>query len=83
MKNENSSKIVLSCSESSGDESEKAMPKIDREELRKYIQNSDEEDESAQKNSPKKSKRFVKKRKTSSINIDYQDKPSETIKKTK
>ena len=83
MKKEKSSKIVFSCSESSGDESEKAMPKIDREELRKYLQNSDEEDESAQKNSPKRSKKFVKKKKTSSINIAYQDKPSETIKKTK
>ena len=83
MKKEKSSIIVLSCSEPSGDESEKAMPKIDREELRKYLQNSDEEDESAQKTSPKKSKKFVKKRKTSSINIDYQDKATETIKKTK
>ena len=83
MKKEKSSIIVLSSPESSGDESEKAMPKIDKEELRKYLQNSDEEDESAQKTSTKKSKKIVKKRKTSSINIDYQDKPSETMKKTK
>ena len=80
MKKEKSSIIVLSCSESSGDESEKAKPKIDKEELRKYLQNSDEEDESPRKTSPKKSQKFVKKRKTS-VNIDYQDKPSETIKK--
>ena len=83
MKKQKSSIIVLSCSESSGDESVKAKPKIDKEELRKYLQNSDEEDESPQKTSPKKSKKLVKKRKNSSINIDYQDKPSETIKKPK
>ena len=80
MKKQKSSIIILSCSESSGDETEKAKPKIDREELRKYLQNSDEEDEFLQKTSPKN---FVKKRKTSSINIDYQNKPSETIKKPK
>ena len=83
MKKEKSSIIVLSCSESSGDESEKAMPKIDKEELRKYLQNSDEEDESVKKTSPKRSKKLVKKRKTSShANVD-QDKSSEEIKKTK
>ena len=54
MKKEKSSIIVLSCSESSGDESEKAMPKIDKEELRKYLQNIDEENESVKKPSPKK-----------------------------
>ena len=53
MKKEKSFIIVLSCSESSGDESEKAMPKIDREESRKYLQNSDEENESVKKTSPK------------------------------
>ena len=83
MKKEKSSIIVLSCSESSGDETEKAKQKIDKEELRNYIQNSDEEDDSVKKTSPKKTKRLVKKRKTSSINIDYLDKPSKTIKKTK
>ena len=68
---------------SSGDESEKAMPKIDKEELRKYLQNSDEESESVKKTSPKKSKKLVKKRKTSShTNVD-QDKSSEEIKKPK
>ena len=54
MKKEKSSIIVLSYSESSGDESEKAMPKIDKGELRTYLQNSDEDDESIKKTSPKK-----------------------------
>ena len=70
MKKQKSSIIVLSCSESSDDESEKAKPKIDKEELRKYLQNSDEEDESPQKTSPKKTKKLVKKRKTSHNNVD-------------
>ena len=83
MKKEKSSIIVLSCSESSGDESEKAMPKIDKEELRKYLQNSDEENESVKKTSPKKSKKFDKKRKSSSHNNVDQDKSSEEIKKSK
>ena len=83
MKKEKSSIIFLSCSESSGDESEKAKPKIDREELRKYIQNSDEENESVKKTSPKKSKKLVKKRKTSYGNSDYQDKQTKSIKKSK
>ena len=83
MKKEKSSIIVLSCSESSGDESEKEMPKIDKEELRKYLQNSDEENESFKKTSPKKPKKLVKKRKTSShTNVD-QVKTSEEIKKPK
>ena len=55
---------VLSCSESSGDETEKAMLKIDKEELRKYLQNSDyEEDKSIQKTSPKKTKNLSRKEK--------------------
>ena len=81
MKKEKSSIIVLICSESSGDESEKAMPKIDKEKLRKYLQNSDEENESVKKTSPKKSKKLVKKRKTSSSNSDDQDKPKKPIQK--
>ena len=81
MKKQKSSIIVLSCSESSGNESEKAMPKIDKEELRKYLQNSDEEDESPPKTSPKKSKKLVKKRKTSSSNTILQDKPTKPTKK--
>ena len=81
MKKQKSSIIVLSSPESSGDESEKARPKIDKEELRKYLQNSDEEDESAKKTSPKKSKKLVKKRKTSSHNNVDQDKPKKSIQK--
>ena len=81
MKKQKSSIIVLSCSESSGDESEKAKPKIDKEELRKYLQNSDEEDETLKKTSPKKSKKLVKKRKTSSGNSVDQDKPKKPIQK--
>ena len=83
MKKVKSPIIVLSCSESSDDESEKAMPKIDKEELRKYLQNSDEENESDKKTSSKKTKKLVKKRKTSSDNSDDQDRPSKTIKKRK
>ena len=81
MKKQKSSIIVLSCSESSDDETEKAKPKIDKEELRKYIQNSDEEDESVEKTSPPKSKKLVKKRKTSSHNNVDQDKPKKPIQK--
>ena len=62
MKKEKSSIIVLSCSESSGDESEKAKPKIDREELRKYLQNSDE-NESVKKRPPKSQKNLSRKEK--------------------
>ena len=81
MKKQKSSIIVLSCSESSDEETEKAKPKIDKEELRKYLQNSDEEDESPPKTSPKKSKKLVKKRKTSShANVD-QDKQIKPIQK--
>ena len=63
MKKRNSSIIVLSFSESSGAESEKAKPKIDKEELRKYLQNSDEEDESDKETSPKKTKKSSRKEK--------------------
>ena len=81
MKKQKSSIIVLSCSESSDDETEKAKHKIDKEELRKYLQNSDEEDESHQKTSPKKSKELLHKRKTSSSNTTLQDKPKKLIQK--
>ena len=74
VENKNSFIRVLSCSESSGDESEKAKPKIDKEELRKYLQNSDEEDSSPPKTSPKKSKNLVKNRKTSYNNTNLHDK---------
>ena len=78
MKKQKSSIIVLSCSESSDDE--KAMPKIDKEELRKYFQNSDE-DESPQKTSSQKSKKLLHKRKISSSNNNLQDKQIKPIQK--
>ena len=81
MKKQKFSIIVLSCSESSDDETEKAIPKIDKEELRKYLKNSDEEDESPPKTSPKKTKKLVKKRKTSSHVNENQDKPNKSIQK--
>ena len=80
MKKQKSSIIVHSCSESSDDETEKPMPKIDKEELRKYLQNSDE-DESPQKTSSQKSKKLLHKRKTSSSNNNLQDKPNKSIQK--
>ena len=80
MKKQKSSIIVHSCSESSDDETEKAMPKIDKEELRKYLQNSDE-DESPQKTSSPKSKKLFHKRKTSSSNTTLQDKAKKLIQK--
>ena len=43
MKKQKSSTIVLTEFSSSDDETEKAMPKIDKEELRKYLQDSDDE----------------------------------------
>ena len=43
MKKQKSSTIVLSEFSSSDDESEKATPKIDKEELRKYLKDSEEE----------------------------------------
>ena len=75
-----SSIIVLSCSESSSDESEKELPDENTEELKKYLQTSEE---STKKTPPKKSKKFVKKRKTSYDNSVDQDEPPKSIKKTK
>ena len=76
MKKEKSSTIVLPEFSSSDDESEKAMPKIDKEELRKYLQNSDEDESQQNKTSPQKSKRVLHKIKTSS-----QNKPKKVISK--
>ena len=81
MKKQKSSIIVLTSPESSADESEKAKPKIDKEELRKYLQNSDEEDESPLKTSPKKTKKLIKKTKISSINNENQDKLKKSLQK--
>ena len=51
MKKQKSCTIVLTEFSSSDDETEKAMPKIDKEELRKYLQNCDDES-SQNKSSP-------------------------------
>ena len=75
MKKQKSSTIVLTEFSSSDDENEKAMPKIDKEELRKYLQNSDDESQQ-NKTSPQKTKRVLHKIKTSS-----QDKPKKVISK--
>ena len=75
MKKQKSSTIVLTEFSSSDDETEKAMPKIDKEELRKYLQNSDDESQQ-NKTSPQKLKRVLHKIKTSS-----QDKPKKVISK--
>ena len=82
MKKQKSSIIVLSCSESSDDETEKAMPKIDKEELRKYLQNSDEEDESAKKKSPQKSKKMARKEKLLPVIITFKINKLNLSKKT-
>ena len=76
MKKQKSSTIVLTEFSSSDDESEKAMPKIDKEELRKYLQNSDEDESQQNKTFPQKSKRVLHKIKTSS-----QNKPKKVISK--
>ena len=55
MKKQKSSMINLSKFSSSEDESEKAKPKIDKEELKKYLKDSDEEssqDQITPKSSP-------------------------------
>ena len=75
MKKHKSSTIVLTEFSSSDDETEKAMPKIDKEELRKYLQSSDDESQQ-NKTSPQKSKRVLHKIKTSS-----KDKPKKIIPK--
>ena len=63
MKKQKSSIIVPSCSASSRDESEKAMPKIDKEESRKFLQKSDEENESVKKNFSTKVKKACQEKK--------------------
>ena len=65
MKKQKSSIINLTEISSSDDESEKATPKIDKEELRKYLQNSD--DESSQEQITPKRPKNVKRLKTPPI----------------
>ena len=84
MKKQKSSTIVLSEFSSSDDESEKATPKIDKEELRKYLKNSDDEescqDQITPKTSPKRRKN-VKRLKTPPIEGSPIIKPKKVISK--
>ena len=74
VENKKSSIIVLSCSESSSDESEKELPIEITEELKKNISKLMKKMNPLKKTSPKKTKKLNKKRKTSSGNSDEQDK---------
>ena len=78
MKKQKSSTIVLTEFSSSDDESEKAMPKIDKE-LRKYLQNSD--DESSQEQITPKRPENVKRLKTPPIEGSPIIKPKKVISK--
>ena len=71
---------VLSCSESSGDESEKELPIENTEELKKYLLTDD--DKLIKKKSPKKTKKLFKKRGTSSRNNVDQEKSVKQKKST-
>ena len=77
MKKQKSSTIVLSEFSSSDDETEKAMPKIDKEELRKYLKESDEES-SQEQITPKRPKN-VKRLKTPPIEGSPLIKPKKVI----
>ena len=79
MKKQKSSTIVLSEFSSSDDESEKATPKIDKEELRKYLKDSDEES-SQDQITPKRPKN-VKRLKTPPIEDSPIIKPKKVISK--
>ena len=84
MKKQKSSTIVLSEFSSSDDESEKATPKIDKEELRKYLKNSDDEESSQNEISPKtspKRRKNVKRLKTPPIEGSPIIKPKKVISK--
>ena len=80
MKKQKSSTIVLSEFSSSDDESEKATPKIDKEELRKYLKNSDDEESSQDQFTPKRPKN-VKRLKTPPIEGSPIIKPKKFISK--
>ena len=79
MKKQKSSTIVLSEFSSSDDESEKATPKIDKEKLRKYLKDSDEES-SQDQITPKRPKN-VKRLKTPPIEGSPIIKPKKFISK--
>ena len=81
MKKQKSSKIINLCEvPSSDDETEKARPKIDKEELRKYLQNSDDESEDQDEITPKRPKND-KRLKTPSPNVSPIIKPKKVISK--
>ena len=84
MKKQKSSTILLSEFSSSDDESENEMPKIDKEELRKYLKNSDDEESSqdqiTSKTTPKRRKN-VKRLKTTPIEGSPIIKPKKVISK--
>ena len=85
MKKQKSSTIVLTeFSSSDDDESEKATPKIDKEELRKYLKNSDDEESSQHQITPKttpKRRKNVKRLKTPRIEGTPIIKPKKVISK--
>ena len=72
--------MKLSEFSSSDDESEKAMPKIDKEELRKYLKNSDGEESSQEQITPKRRKN-VQRLKTPPIEGSPIIKPKKVISK--
>ena len=79
MKKQKSSTLNLTELSSSDEESEKATPKIDKEELRKYLQNSD--DESSQEQITPKRPKNVKRLKTPPIEDSPIIKPKKVISK--
>ena len=84
MKKQKSSTIVLTEFSSSDDESDKAMPKIDKEELRKYLKNSDDEESSQDQITPKTTpnrRKNVKRLKTPSIECTSLTKTKKVISK--
>ena len=84
MKKQKSSTIVLTEFSSSDDKSEKAMPKMDKEELRKYLKNSDDEEFSQDQITPKttpKRRKNVKRLKTPPIEGTPTIKPKKVISK--
>ena len=80
MKKQKSGIINLSEVSSSDEETEKATPKIDKEELRKYLKNSDDEESSQDQITPKRPKN-VKRLKTPAIEDSPIIKPKKVISK--
>ena len=81
MKKQKSSRMInLSEVPSSDEETEKATPKIDKEELRKYLQSSDDEESSQEQITPKRPKN-VKRLKTPPLEDSPIIKPKKVISK--